>query len=81
MSKRAINRHALKDFREGAGMRPIDLARAANVSAPYLCEIEAGKRNPSEAVVAKLASALNVDVRSLFCPIEQLTATGGQHAV
>ena len=47
----------------GEGLR--SLARLAKISAPFLLDIENGRRNPSEKTLAKLAKALDVPVSDL----------------
>lgn len=42
------------------------LASAADVHQTYLSDLENGKRNPSIVVLARIASALDVDVIELF---------------
>ena len=58
---------ALKALREAKGLNMRQLARASNVSAPYLRQIEMGiKKNPSAAVLQKLATALGVTVADIM---------------
>jgi transcriptional regulator with XRE-family HTH domain len=57
----------LKALREAKGMTQVNLAGKANVTQPYLAELEAGrKRNPSLAVLQRLAKALGVPVTDLL---------------
>ncbi len=43
-----------------------DVARRIGTSAPYIFQLEANIRHPSEEVVARLAKALGLDARELF---------------
>ena len=43
-----------------------ELASRIKTSTPYIGHLEAGKRHPSEKVVAKLADALRLDRRELY---------------
>jgi len=52
-------------FRRHRGLSQTDLARSAGISAPYLNQIEAGKRKPSTKVVKVLAGMLNVPIDAL----------------
>ena len=57
----------LKAKREAKGMTQVDLATKAKVTQPYLAELEAGKKkNPSLAVLQRLAKALGVPVTELL---------------
>ena len=42
------------------------LAERTGVSAPYITQIEVGKRTPSLDIVEKLAAALGVEYKTLF---------------
>lgn len=66
--QRVVNPAALRAIRELAGMRGIDLARAAGISHGFLSNIEAGRKVPSVAVVHALARRLGV-------PIDAITQT------
>jgi transcriptional regulator with XRE-family HTH domain len=61
----------IKAKRKAKGMKRIALARAAKVTPAYITQLETGERkNPSLAVLKKIASALGV-------PVGILTKTGG----
>lgn len=47
------------------------MAEKTGVSAPYITQIEVGKRTPSLDIVEKLASALGVEYKVLFEPSNQ----------
>ncbi len=54
-------------LRQARGISVAQLAKAAGVSQPYLGQIEAGvKKNPSAAVLLKLAKALRVTVADII---------------
>jgi transcriptional regulator with XRE-family HTH domain len=57
----------LKAKREDRGLTQIDLAKLAKVSQAYVASLEAGsKKNPSLAVLQRLAKALGVPVTELL---------------
>ncbi len=52
-------------YREHRGMTSKFLAIAAEISAPYLSEIETGKKEGSAATLKRIAQALSVDLDDL----------------
>ena len=52
----------IKILRKYRGMTQADLAEAANISRPYLTEIETGKKDGSIRAMRSLAEALGVSV-------------------
>ena len=57
----------LKERREGLGLTREQLARKAKVTRAYVSMMEAGKRkNPSLAVLQRLAKALGVSLTELL---------------
>lgn len=52
-------------WRTHRGMSARDLATAAGLSAPYISEIESGKKEGSVSVMKKIAEALKVDIDDL----------------
>ncbi len=66
MSPRKIGR-MLKALREGRGLNQVELAKKAKVTTAYISLLEAGKKkNPSLAVLQRLAKALGVPVTELL---------------
>lgn len=55
----------VKILRKFRGLTQADLARAANLSRPYLTEIETGKKDGSIRAMKALAAALDVNVGTL----------------
>ncbi|AQS61794.1 hypothetical protein AGRHK599_LOCUS1203 [Rhizobium rhizogenes] len=55
----------VKVWREHRGMSAKDLAAKAAISAPYVSEIESGKKDGSLSVMRKIADALDVDLDDL----------------
>lgn len=49
-----------------AGLTIEDLADAAGISVSFLAYLEAGKKKPSLATIAKIAAALKIPVSELF---------------
>ncbi|MFW5661221.1 MAG: helix-turn-helix domain-containing protein [Oceanicaulis sp.] len=52
-------------WREHRGLSGAELAAAANVSAPYLSQIETGRREPGLKALKSIAAALKVDLDDL----------------
>jgi len=52
--------------RERAEMSIRKLAELANVSNPYLSQVERGLRNPSAEILQQVANALRISVESLY---------------
>jgi transcriptional regulator with XRE-family HTH domain len=55
----------LRELRDRADLSLRELAKRVGISGPFLSDIELGRRFPSEEILAKLASALNVPVKDL----------------
>ena len=57
----------IRTLREGKGMSQVELARRATLARPYLVRLESGQqKNPSLAVLQRLAKALGVPVTALL---------------
>lgn len=56
----------IKALREKANISGNALARKAEISQPYLWEIENGETEPSISSLEKIAKALGVTVKALF---------------
>lgn len=54
--------HPVKILRKYRGLTQMDLASAAQISRPYLAEIETGKKAGSIAALKALAAALTVNI-------------------
>jgi transcriptional regulator with XRE-family HTH domain len=50
----------LHELRDSADLSLRELAKKVGISGPFLSDIELGRRFPSEEILAKLASALNM---------------------
>ncbi|MCO6465964.1 MAG: helix-turn-helix transcriptional regulator [Bradyrhizobiaceae bacterium] len=59
----AIN---LRKYRQEKGLTQEELAAESGVASEYISRLEAGKRNPTVAIVEKLAKAMKLPVRMLF---------------
>ncbi len=62
----------LKRMRERSGMGVSAVSRSARISAPYLYQIEDGRRNPSAKVLGRLALVYKVRVEDLLTRAELL---------
>lgn len=65
-----INRHLLRGLREQAGISRYRLAKDAQTTTTYIREIELGEKNPSPAVITRLAVALGVPVTAIIADPE-----------
>ena len=55
----------IRQLREQADISLRELAKKVDVSAPFLSDVELGRRYPGEAVLEAIAKALKVDVEEL----------------
>lgn len=55
----------LHELRNKSSLSLRELANKVGVSSPFLSDVELGRRFPSDQILAKLASALNVAVQDL----------------
>lgn len=55
----------IRELRERAGISLRELARKIEKSAPFLSDVELGRRYPSDEVLSKLANELNVSADEL----------------
>lgn len=62
----------LKRLRERAGLSVAQAAMAAEISPPYLYQIEDGRRTPSAKVLARLAPSYRVKLEELLVRAELL---------
>lgn len=74
-----IVRENIKSLRKKLGWSQELLAEKTGVSAPYITQIEVGKRTPSLDIVEKLATALGVEYRVLFDPQRPAETTSLQN--
>ena len=61
----------IRVWREFRGLTSAQLATACGVSAAAISQLEAGKRQPSIALLKKLAAALRVDLEQLLAGAEE----------
>jgi transcriptional regulator with XRE-family HTH domain len=65
----------LREERRAAGLSQRDLAERTNVSNAYLSQVERGRHEPSLRVLAALASALGVSLKTLLVRAGIIEAT------
>ena len=65
---RQILAQSIKRLRENRAMSQEELAFNAGISIPFLSDIERGNKWPSPETVAKIATALKIEVFELFYP-------------
>ncbi|MBV1855430.1 helix-turn-helix domain-containing protein [Catellatospora sp. NEAU-YM18] len=71
----------IKDLRENARISLRQLAEQANISNPYLSQIERGLRKPSAEVLAQLAAALRVSTPVMYLKAGLLGSDHDGHSV
>lgn len=57
--------HPVAAFRKWRGLTALDLAQKANLSRPYITEIETGRKDGSVKALKAIADALDVDLDDL----------------
>jgi transcriptional regulator with XRE-family HTH domain len=62
----------LRELRRRRKLSQIDLAARAGISATYLSEIERGDRNPTLAVIVRLARALDAKPTHLVARLDEI---------
>ena len=70
---RALLSQNIKQFRIHRELSQADLAENANISIPFLSEIERGNKWPHPDTLAKIADGLGVTVYDLFKPEDATT--------
>lgn len=68
VSQRATNGAAIKALRQALGIPQQACAAHAGISAPYLANIEAGRRHPPLVIASRLANALGVPLEAITYP-------------
>ena len=59
-------KNKIKVIRQRKGMQQKELALAANISQPYLYDLENGARGAKESTLQRIADVLGVSVDDLF---------------
>jgi predicted transcriptional regulator len=62
---------AILDARIRAGMTQMELAEKSGISQADICRLEKGTRNPSIALLKRLAEAMDSTLRIEFVPIKR----------
>ena len=62
----------IRELRKGQGWRLVDLKARADVSLPYLSDIENDKVNPSMDMIIRLADAFKMTATMLLDPINRI---------
>lgn len=60
-------------LRKGKGMSQLDLSLECGIAKSYLSDLERGKRNPTIAVLSKIALGLGVSLEELFKGIKSIS--------
>lgn len=58
----------LRDMRQKKGVTQADLAYASRVSAPFMCDLEAGRRNARMDTWERIAEALGCSTEDIIMP-------------
>lgn len=76
MTTRRTNGMAVRSLRLTVGIPQVDLARRVQISAAFLSNVEAGRKQPSAAVARRIADELGVPLDAITYPVRELTTTG-----
>jgi len=71
----------IREQRDAAQMSLRQLAKAAEVSNPYLSQVERGLRRPSAEMLARIAQGLRISAESLYVRAGILADRAGSEAV
>ena len=71
---RLVNGATVAALREALGMRQNKLAESCGVSGAYLCNVEAGRKQPSPATTRAIADSLGVSLDAITYPALRRTA-------
>jgi transcriptional regulator with XRE-family HTH domain len=71
MTRRAVNREAVREFRSLLGIEQADLASRCGITQSALSRIETGARLPSPRVLRALADQLGVPLDSITYPVPE----------
>jgi transcriptional regulator with XRE-family HTH domain len=71
----------IREQRDQAQMSLRQLAAAANVSNPYLSQVERGLRKPSAEILGRIAQGLRISAESLYVQAGILAERDGDDAV
>jgi transcriptional regulator with XRE-family HTH domain len=71
----------IREQRDAAQMSLRQLASAAQVSNPYLSQVERGLRRPSAEILGRIASGLRISAETLYVQAGILADRGGSEAV
>lgn len=69
MSQKKLGRR-ISEIRKIKGITQEGLAEKADLTVSYISKIETGKKNPTIAVIEKIAQAMGVDIYQLFVNLE-----------
>ncbi len=56
----------IKMYRKQKGMSQMELAKAAEIGQPYLCQLERGSRTPTVPTALQIAKVLGVTLNELL---------------
>lgn len=71
----------IREQRNAAEISLRQLAKAADVSNPYLSQVERGLRKPSAEILARIAAGLRISAESLYVRAGILEERTGDHTV
>ena len=71
----------IREQRGAAQISVRQLARAADISNPYLSQVERGLRRPSAEILTRIASGLRISAETLYVRAGLLEERAGDHLV
>ena len=66
----------VRSYRDDLGLSQEALAYKASINRTYIASLEAGRRNPSLDLMARLAVALEVDLADLVAGLQEVEGRG-----
>lgn len=69
MQTRRLNGASVRAIREALGLRHGEFARRCDIDPGYLTKLEVGSRQPSAAVLKKIAMGLGVSIEAVSYPV------------
>jgi transcriptional regulator with XRE-family HTH domain len=69
MTTRRLNGASVRAIREALGLRHGEFARRCDIDPGYLTKLEVGSRQPSPAVLKRIALGLGVSIEAISYPV------------
>lgn len=74
-------RSCIRHQRQAQRMSTSDMAYICGVTHTSICHVENGSRNPSEELLTRICTVLNIPVASLLCELQTVPEDGGSYVI